>query len=134
MDTGTWLNFCQLQKEILNYYREQNLMRSSILLLSVLAGMAVVLEGCQSDKRPKQDLDPRPNVVLFLVDDLGWADLGCYGNRFHETPNIDGLAAQGMRFTDAYAASAVCSPTRASIMTGKYPVSERPHHRAAPRR
>lgn len=65
--------------------------------------------------------DRPPNVVLILVDDLGWSDLGCYGNTFHETPAIDRLAGQGMRFTDAYAACCVCSPTRASILTGKYP-------------
>ncbi|MBN1422231.1 MAG: sulfatase [Planctomycetes bacterium] len=62
-----------------------------------------------------------PNVVLILVDDLGWADLACYGSRYYETPNLDRLAAQGMRFTDAYAACAVCSPTRAAVMTGRYP-------------
>ena len=62
-----------------------------------------------------------PNFVFILVDDLGWADVGCYGSDLHETPNIDRLARQGMRFTDAYAAAPVCSPTRASIMTGKYP-------------
>ncbi|HUT45641.1 MAG TPA: sulfatase-like hydrolase/transferase, partial [Sedimentisphaerales bacterium] len=55
-----------------------------------------------------------PNFVFILADDLGWADLGCYGSDLHETPNIDGLARQGMRFTDAYAAAPVCSPTRAS--------------------
>lgn len=59
--------------------------------------------------------------MFVLVDDLGWTDLGCYGSRFYETPNVDRLAAQGMRFTNAYAACPVCSPTRASIMTGKYP-------------
>ncbi len=64
---------------------------------------------------------PKPNIVFILVDDLGWADAGCFGSKFYETPNIDRLAAQGMRFTDAYAACPVCSPTRASIMTGKYP-------------
>ncbi len=62
-----------------------------------------------------------PNFVFFLIDDLGWKDLGCYGSTFHETPCIDRLAAQGMRFTSAYAACPVCSPTRASILTGKYP-------------
>ncbi len=62
-----------------------------------------------------------PNVVFFLVDDLGWRDLGCYGSTFYETPNIDRLAATGMKFTQAYAACPVCSPTRASILTGKYP-------------
>ncbi|MBN1465927.1 sulfatase [candidate division KSB1 bacterium] len=64
----------------------------------------------------------KPNFLFILVDDLGWADLGCYGSTFHETPNLDGLAATGMRFTDAYAACPVCSPTRAAIMTGRHPV------------
>jgi arylsulfatase A-like enzyme len=63
----------------------------------------------------------RPNFVFFLVDDLGWRDLGCFGSTFYETPNVDRLATQGMRFRDAYAACPVCSPTRASIMTGKFP-------------
>ncbi|NOX54540.1 MAG: sulfatase [Planctomycetes bacterium] len=63
----------------------------------------------------------KPNFVFLLVDDLGWADLGCYGADLHETPNIDRLAASGMRFTNAYAAAPVCSPTRASILTGKSP-------------
>ena len=57
-----------------------------------------------------------PNVIIVLVDDLGYSDLGCYGSVFYETPHIDRLAAGGMRFTSAYAASAVCSPTRASIV------------------
>jgi arylsulfatase A-like enzyme len=64
----------------------------------------------------------KPNIVFFLVDDLGWADVGCDGSDFHETPNIDALAASGMRFTQGYAACPVCSPTRASIMTGRHPV------------
>ncbi len=63
----------------------------------------------------------RPNVVLFFVDDLGWTDLGCYGSDFYETPNIDQLAAEGVRFTQAYAACTVCSPSRAALLTGQYP-------------
>ena len=63
----------------------------------------------------------KPNIVFVLVDDMGWADVGCFGSKYYATPNIDRLASQGMRFTDAYAACPVCSPTRASIMTGKYP-------------
>lgn len=63
----------------------------------------------------------RPNVILIVADDLGWADLGCYGSRFHQTPNLDRLAAGGQRFTQAYAACCVCSPTRAALMTGKHP-------------
>ena len=61
------------------------------------------------------------NVILILVDDMGATDLSCYGSRFYETPNIDKLAASGMRFTQAYSACTVCSPSRAAIMTGKYP-------------
>lgn len=63
----------------------------------------------------------RPNVVFFLADDLGQRDLGCYGSSFYETPHIDRLAKQGAKFTDAYAACAVCSPTRASILSGQWP-------------
>lgn len=65
----------------------------------------------------------QPNIVFLLMDDMGWKDLGVYGSEFYETPNLDRLAANGMRFTDAYAASPVCSPTRASILCGKYPAT-----------
>jgi arylsulfatase A-like enzyme len=63
----------------------------------------------------------QPNIVLILLDDMGQRDLGCYGSTFYETPNIDRLASRGMRFDNAYASCPVCSPTRASIMTGQYP-------------
>ena len=62
-----------------------------------------------------------PNFVFFLTDDLGWGDLGCFGSDFHETPNLDRLCAEGMKFNQAYSACTVCSPSRAAIMTGKYP-------------
>lgn len=65
----------------------------------------------------------KPNFVFVLADDLGWRDLGSYGSTYHETPHIDRLTAEGVRFTDAYAAGNSCSPTRASILTGKYPAS-----------
>jgi arylsulfatase A-like enzyme len=65
----------------------------------------------------------KPNIIFILIDDMGWRDIGCYGSDFYETPNLDRLAAQGMTFTDAYAACPVCSPTRASILTGKYPAT-----------
>ena len=81
------------------------------------ADIALTAGVCGKTKKSSR----QPNFVFILADDLGWADLGCYGSDLHETPNIDRLAGRGMRFTDAYAAASVCSPTRASIMTGKYP-------------
>jgi len=84
-------------------------MRRSIFILG-----CVFLLGCN------QSVDP--NFIVFLVDDLGWADVGCNNpETFYETPNVDHLASNGIRFTDAYASCPVCSPTRASIMTGKAP-------------
>ena len=74
----------------------------------------VMHAGAAVDGRP-------PNVVVFLADDLGATDLGCFGSKFYETPHLDRLAAGGMRFSAAYSACPVCSPTRASMMTGRYP-------------
>ncbi len=87
-----------------------------------LGTVALALPGwarrdLQTAGKPNRKL----NFVFFLIDDLGWMDLSCYGSSFYETPNIDKLASEGMRFTEAYAACPVCSPTRASILTGKYP-------------
>lgn len=84
--------------------------RFSVAAFLLVASALVVM----SAERP-------PNVVVILADDLGWADLSCYGSRFHKTPNLDRMAAEGLRFTDAYAACTVCSPTRAALMTGKAP-------------
>ncbi len=97
-------------------------MRRREFVLSMGFGVAgAMLSGLGSVVRAGAGAKRRPNVVFILADDLGWAQVGCYGNGFYETPNIDRLAREGMRFTDAYAACPVCSPTRASIMTGKYP-------------
>ena len=63
----------------------------------------------------------RPNFIFVLADDLGYGELGSFGNRFNETPNLDALAEQGVRFTGAYAAATVCSPYRAALMTGQWP-------------
>jgi arylsulfatase A-like enzyme len=71
--------------------------------------------------REFSQIPKRPNIVFILMDDMGWMDLGCQGSAFYETPVLDQLAREGMRFTDAYAACPVCSPTRASLMSGKYP-------------
>jgi arylsulfatase A len=95
------------------------------MLMPRLAGALVLLVAMSlfgvSSTAIAEEARARPNVILVLMDDLGWADLGCYGSTYHKTPNIDRLAAEGMRFTQAYAACPVCSPTRASILTGKWP-------------
>ena len=87
-------------------------------LIAVAA--ACLVAGCANPPGGDSAAAP-PNFVILLVDDLGWTDLGCYGSDFYETPNIDRLAADGVRFTHGYAACTVCSPTRAALMTGLYP-------------
>jgi arylsulfatase A len=79
-----------------------------------MAAMMLVSGFCCKAAQP-------PNIVFILLDDFGWRDLHCYGSDFYQSPNIDKLAERGMKFTQAYAACPVCSPTRASILTGKYP-------------
>ena len=66
----------------------------------------------------------KPNVILLLVDDMGWMDCGAYGSKYYETPNIDRFAARAMRFTNAYS-QPLCSPTRASLLTGQYSARHR---------
>jgi len=85
------------------------------LLPVLLLVVPAVLPAAESSPAPK------PNVIVILTDDMGWTDLGCFGSKFYQTPNIDRLCGQGMRFTDAYSACTVCSPSRASILTGQYP-------------
>src|SRR5258708_5978625 len=63
----------------------------------------------------------KPNIVFILADDLGWQDTSLYGSKYYETPNVERLARRGMMFSQAYAAAPICSPTRASLMTGLYP-------------
>ena len=75
-----------------------------------------ILAGCTEFK--EQD---KPNILIIYADDLGWSDLGCYDSHKNNTPNLDKLATQGIRFTNAYAAAPICSASRASIMTGKSP-------------
>ena len=78
----------------------------SALLLGVLLVSGALPRASGQDSRLPAD---RPNIVIILIDDLGWRDLGCTGSGYYETPNIDRLAGQGMRFTDAYAAAPICS-------------------------
>ena len=91
-----------------------------MMKLNAFLLLALLLLGALSCNNPGKS-ESNPNIIFILVDDMGWTDLGCYGSTFYETPNIDQLAGRSMRFTSAYAACPVCSPTRASIMTGKYP-------------
>jgi uncharacterized sulfatase len=92
-----------------------------IWVIAIFVGLGCHLAAAgEENAQPSASSKRPPNVVFILADDLGWADLGCYGNRFNETPRIDGLARDGMRFTQFYAAGPVCSPTRAAILTGQY--------------
>jgi len=91
--------------------------------LALLAGSLLVVGLASPGKTAEPGRIAKPkNILFFLVDDLGWADVGCFGSQFHETPHIDSLCTSGMKFTNGYAACSVCSPTRASIMTGRHPV------------
>ena len=94
---------------------------SGLAMARRLAFAAAVLAFAALGCKPAVPDSPArpPNIVFILIDDLGWADLPAYGNAFHETPHIDRLAAEGMRFTNAYAAAPVCSPTRVSIQSGQ---------------
>lgn len=87
---------------------KQNLLLVAIIFLSVFQTNA-------------QQSNKKPNVIFFLIDDMGYGDLGTYGSTFHETPNIDQIASEGMKFTQGYSACTVCSPSRGAILTGRYP-------------
>ncbi len=89
-------------------------MKNLLFLTLRCLALAFAVAVSAADSRP-------PNVVFILADDLGWRDLACFGSTFHETPNLDRLAARGVKFTQAYAANPLCSPTRSSILTGQYP-------------
>lgn len=86
-------------------------------IASLLIGIGTMIGGAGAGAADPQP----PNIVLILADDLGWTDLGCYGSDLYKSPHIDGLARDGMRFTANYSACTVCSPTRAALLTGKYP-------------
>ena len=86
--------------------------RLAVCCLAILASVSLF---AQPTKRKPM------NIVFYLVDDLGWADLGYEGSTFYETPNIDSFSKVGVRFNQAYAACHVCSPSRASILSGEYP-------------
>jgi arylsulfatase A len=90
-----------------------------ILLNKITLAAILALASCAA---PVQPTATKPNIIVIVADDLGWSDLSCYGNTFIETPQLDALAAKGIRFTNAYAAASLCSPSRASLLTGNHPV------------
>lgn len=94
--------------------------RQPVLMTLLGLGLAISCSALVRTAAAQENIR-KPNVILIIADDLGGSDLGCYGSKFHRTPELDRLAAEGVRFTQAYAACPVCSPTRAAIMTGKSP-------------
>src|SRR5512144_2102969 len=85
------------------------------LIFLIVLSLAVVAQAAEQSAA-------QPNIVIILADDLGWGDLGCYGHPSIRTPNLDRMAAEGMRFTDFYSAAEVCTPSRAALLTGRYPI------------
>jgi arylsulfatase A-like enzyme len=100
-----------------------NYSRRDFLKAMGLGAVSFAAPGCTNvaGRSANKAAETKPNIIFILADDLGWAELGCCGNRFNETPHLDRLATKGMRFTQAYASAPVCSPYRASLMTGQYP-------------
>jgi arylsulfatase A-like enzyme len=98
---------------------------SAARLISVLTGtcilLAIIAAESGSQQRPPSATSSRPNVILIMTDDMGYADLGSYGGKDIKTPNLDRLASDGVRLTDAYANGVLCSPTRAALISGRYP-------------
>jgi len=95
-----------------------------IEILFLFFALMGILFSCANLQNNKNESVSQPNIVLILVDDLGWKDLHTYGSKYYQTPNIDKLADQGMTFTNAYASAANCAPSRACLLSGKYT----PHH------
>ena len=134
---ATGLNRHAVVARIVPRVRSLTLMRTafaSLLVVSILLttlnfaqadnGVLSSASGLEAAARPARSIKraaKQPNVVLFFIDDLGQMDLGCYGSKAYETPNIDRLSSQGVRFTNFYSANPVCSPTRAALMSGKAP-------------
>ena len=95
-------------------------MKRELFYLSLAAAGFTHPSAVSAGEKPKQ----KPNVIIVFADDLGWAELGCYGNTFNETPALDSLARCGVRFTDAYASAPISSPSRAGLISGRYPLRD----------
>lgn len=101
---------------------KDNLNRRDFLKAIGFGAAAIALPGCASDsaRQASGQFGCKPNIILILADDLGYGDVGCYGSKIINTPNIDALAKGGMRFTDFHSNGPMCSPTRAAVLTGRY--------------
>ena len=97
------------------------ILRIVLILLLHLTRIRCESDQSRSSKTPPQS-ENRPNIVIFIVDDLGIGDVGCFGNDTIRTPNIDRIARKGVRLTHHLAAEALCTPSRAALMTGRYPI------------
>src|SRR6187455_1982464 len=86
-----------------------------------IAGAAAITASVNVHSQSSRTRANPPNILFILADDMGWGDLSCYGRPDYQTPNLDKLAAQGMRLTNAYSAAPVCTPTRVGFHTGRYP-------------
>lgn len=102
----------------MNERGNQNWTRRGLLQAAGLAAASALVSGCRTSGSKRLAGPDQPNIIFILADDLGYGDLGCYGQQVIRTPNIDRMAAEGMLFTDAYAGSTVCAPSRCSLMTG----------------
>jgi uncharacterized sulfatase len=108
-----------MRRSTLASQRSRSSTRQLVSVLFLLAAV-VTSQAIAQPPNARQHEDGKPNIVFLLIDDMGWPDVGCYGHKFHETPTIDRLCAQGMKFTDFYAATPVCSSTRSTIQSGQY--------------
>ena len=108
--------------KIQNYVNRALLLNAAMISAAGSASAAGAQAAAEDSDRAAAT-PQRPNVIFFLVDDLGWSDIASFGSRFYETPNIDALGRDGVRFTNAYTTCHVSSPARASIMTGCYPAT-----------
>lgn len=97
-----------------------------VRLLAVVGGAALLFGGILPAGAAKEPVRP-PNIILINADNLGYGDFGAYGSKLHRTPRIDAMAAEGIRFTDFYAASPVCTSSRAALLTGSYPLRNSMH-------